>query len=103
MILKSKSYNFLENAKGLMKIRKSSENSEWSKQKAMILDLHHVKLQQEIKGIPVYGSEVIYHYNEKESFLNGRYHATPELDSYKPSLHKMCSDIAIEDVGELQN
>jgi len=104
---KSRSYNFLENAKGLMKIQNPTEEFRVIKTETDDLGFTHVRLQQEIKGIPVYGAEVIYHYSEKESFLNGRYHASIELDTYEPSFTKdVAHDIAVKDIGgitELEN
>jgi len=103
----SKSFNFLENAKGLMEIQNPSEEFRVIKTDNDELGFTHVKLQQEINGIPVYGSEVIYHYSEKESFLNGRYVETPSLESIKPSIaNANAEDIAIADIGgitELEN
>ena len=96
----ARSYNFLENAKGLMGIQNPIDEFRIVKTDEDELGFTHVRLQQEIKGIPIYGSEVIYHYTDTESFLNGRYTETPILDTYKPSLgSKSIEAIAIEDVG----
>jgi Zn-dependent metalloprotease len=100
----SRSFNFLDNAKGLMDIQNPIEEFRIIKSETDELGFTHVKLQQEIKGIPIYGSEVIYHYTGEEAFLNGRYTATPNLDSYKPSLElKTVEEIAIDDVGGVMN
>ena len=100
-------FNFLENAKGLMRISNPSEEFKVIKTEADDLGFTHVKLQQEIDGIPIYGAEVIFHYNDKESFLNGRSQETPKLDSSIPVLKiDAAIDIAIDDVGgiaEIEN
>ncbi len=96
----TRSFNFLENAKGLMQIQNPSEEFRIIKTQEDDLGFTHIKFQQEIKDIPVYGAEVIYHFNDKESFLNGRYEATPILESYEPSFAmEVAKEIAIKDIG----
>lgn len=96
-------YNFLENAKGLMSINNPSEEFKIIKTEVDELGFTHVKMQQEISGIPVYGSEVIFHSNATESFLNGRYEETPELESYVPTLQKkQVEEIVIQEIGGIQ-
>lgn len=96
----SKCYNFLENAKGLMKIESPSDEFKVVKTDNDELGFTHIKLQQEINGIPIYGAEVIYHFNGKESFLNGRYQKTPSLESIVPSISSNeAKDISIKDIG----
>ena len=95
-----RSFNFLENARDLMQIENPSEEFKVIKVTTDDLGYNHVKLQQQLGGVPVYGSEVIYHYNDKESFLNGRYKVTPELESLTPSLEKEdVKSIAVNDIG----
>lgn len=96
----SKSFNFLENAKGLMQIENPSQEFRVVKSIVDDLGITHVRLQQEFNGIPVYGSEVIFHTSEAESFLNGRYKATPKLESIDPSFATLeAEEIAIQDIG----
>lgn len=103
----SKSFNFLENAKGLMGIQNPSEEFKIVKTDNDELGYTHVKLQQVINNIPIYGSEVIYHFTDKESFLNGRFTETPVLETYVPSIENdNAEEIAIADIGgitELEN
>ncbi len=96
----TKSMNFLENAKGLMSIKNPSEEFRIVNSKEDDLGYTHIKYQQQINGIPVYGSEVIYHIKGDESFLNGRYEPTPELDSYVPVVaREAAEEIAVQDLG----
>ncbi|MDF1695576.1 MAG: M4 family metallopeptidase [Saprospiraceae bacterium] len=98
--MESKAFNFLENAKGLMKINNPSQEFRVVKIDTDDLGMTHVKLQQVIHGIPVYGSEVIYHTTKDASILNGRYTSTPSLDSYVPSIEKQnAEEIAVTDIG----
>jgi Zn-dependent metalloprotease len=98
----SRSLNFLENAKGLMKIQNPSEEFRVMQIRTDKLGFTHVKLRQEKNGLPIYGSEVVFHYSEKESFLNGRYEVSPELESYEPTITSATAeDISVEDVGGL--
>ncbi len=83
-----KALNFLENAKELMSIANPTDEFELMKIDEDELGMTHVKYQQTYKGIPVYGSEVIFHYDNKSQFLNGRYSKTPQLESVTPSLDK---------------
>lgn len=93
-------FNFLENAKGLMGIENPSEEFSVIKIDEDELGYTHVKLQQEVEGIPIYGAEVIYHSNSKMSFLNGSFHKTPKLDSYTPSIQQQkAEEITVDDVG----
>ncbi len=47
----------------------------------------HIRLQQMYQGLKVFGSEVILHENAGKVYLfNGRYHATPTLESVTPQV-----------------
>jgi Zn-dependent metalloprotease len=47
----------------------------------------HVRLQQQIQGIPVHGGELIAHcIGGRFQMLNGRYYPTPELPTLSPAL-----------------
>ena len=81
-----KALNFLENAKGLMSIESPSEEFVIIKSDIDDLGMTHMKYQQMYMGIPIYGAEVIYHFNNKSQWLNGRYVKTPNIKSVKPSL-----------------
>jgi len=78
-------YNFLENAKELMQIQNPSQEFRVIHSETDDLGMTHVKYQQEFKGIPVYGAEVIYHHDGKSAFVNGIYQPTPNIESLTPS------------------
>lgn len=81
-----KAMNFLENAKGLMFIDNPSEEFKILKSDTDALGITHIKYQQMYMGIPIYGAEVIYHFNNKSQWLNGRYVKTPNIESVTPNL-----------------
>ncbi|MGK0317494.1 MAG: Zn-dependent metalloprotease, partial [Saprospiraceae bacterium] len=81
-----KALNFLENAKGLMSIENPSEEFIIIKSDIDDLGMTHMKYQQLYMGVPIYGAEVIYHFNNKSQWLNGRYVKTPNIKSVTPSL-----------------
>ncbi|MEM9545748.1 MAG: M4 family metallopeptidase [Bacteroidota bacterium] len=92
--------NFLENAKNLMQIQDPLKEFKVLQTTTDDLGHVHVKMQQHIGGIPVYGSEIIYHENLEEVFLNGRYTSTPALDTHDPKFsNKEAEQIAIKDLG----
>jgi len=79
-------FNFLENAKPLLEVISPSEEFVAVSTEVDELGMTHVKFQQQYQGVPVYGSEMIYHYDARSQFVNGRHQATPELTSVTPSL-----------------
>ncbi len=81
-----KAMNFLENAKDLMLINNPIEEFNILKSDMDELGITHMKFQQTYMGIPIYGAEVIYHFNSKSQWLNGRYTKTPTLESVTPSI-----------------
>lgn len=93
---------YLEAVSDLMSI--NDPQSEWKLKNSMTdeLDIHHIKFQQVYNGIPIYGSEVIVHGNEKGmNMINGRYKTTPEIENLVPSLsHDDVKNIAIAELGE---
>lgn len=98
----ARSMNFLENAKGLMKVQNPSEEFKVIETKTDELGFTHVKMRQEIHGIPIYGSEIIVHITDEESFMNGRYVATPELESYTAQFDKKEAEaLTVNDLGGL--
>lgn len=95
-----KAMNFLENAKDLMSIQNPTEEFLEMKSETDELGITHVKYQQMYKGIPIYGSEVIYHSDSKSEWLNGRYSKTPNIDSVTPNMDlSSVTQITISDLG----
>jgi Zn-dependent metalloprotease len=95
--------NFLENAKDLMSITNPTEEFREMKSETDELGITHIKYQQMYKGIPIYGSEVIYHNNNKSEWLNGRYSETPNIESVAPSIDfASVAEIAVDDLGGIK-
>ncbi|MEE9438662.1 MAG: M4 family metallopeptidase [Saprospiraceae bacterium] len=101
--VEDKAYNFLENAKGLMKINNPQDEFELLDTQIDDIGMTHIKLQQMYNGIPVYGAEIIYHQTEKTQFVNGRYKATPASISTIPSLSILDSEMRVtSDIGAIK-
>lgn len=97
-------YNFLENAKELMNIENPSSEFEPILTQTDELGMTHVKYQQIHKGIPVYGAEVIVHFDHKNQILNGRYLSTPTVDDVTPQLdNNQVESLVIAEVGGIVN
>lgn len=98
-----KAMNFLENAKDLMLIQNPAEEFKVLKTDKDELGITHMKYQQMYMGIPIYGAEVIYHFNDKSQWMNGRYTKTPSIESVTPSVDMIAAkQLAITNVGEIK-
>ena len=66
------------------------------------LGMTHVKLQQQVKGVTVYGAYVMIHgQNKNYDFLNGSYFPTIDLDKTTPSFDiQMSKTIVRNELGE---
>jgi bacillolysin len=64
--------------------------------------IDHLRFQQYVKGVPVYGAEVILHgQNGQIDFLNGNYHAAFEIENVVPTLaQEDALQLCIVDRGE---
>jgi len=99
-----KALNFLENAKDLMLIKNPIDEFKVVKTDEDELGITHIKHQQMYMGIPVYGAEVIYHFDSKSQWLNGRYTKTPNLESLTPSIElPAIKQITIDHIGEIKD
>ncbi len=85
--VEEKGYIILESLEDNLKIDKPREEFEIKKVQSDELGQTHIRLQQMYKGIPIYGSEIIIHINQENSFLiNGRFSPTPQLENLTPSI-----------------
>jgi len=95
-------WEYLEAAAPMMKIK--NPNNEFSLISAQEDDLGmtHIKLQQQVNGIPVYGAYVMVHgQNQTFDFLNGTYFPTIELEKTSPSYDMEQSKIIVRnELGE---
>lgn len=89
----------------LMQIKNPSEAFKIVSSTTDELGMTHVKMQQQIQGVPVYGAEIIVH-GEGQSFdfLNGRYFPSFEMASVTPSLDdQKIQAICHQDLGGIQS
>jgi len=97
-----KGLNFLENAKPLLQVANPTEEFVAVNTEVDELGMTHVKFQQQYQGIPIYGSEMIYHYDARSQFLNGRHQPTPQLTSVTPSLDNNAMEASlVARIGEV--
>ena len=101
--LKDEAMNYLVATKSLMDIKEPATEWELISSNSDDLGMSHLKFQQMYKGIPIYGSEVIVHGDEKGmNAVNGRYLATPELEDITPSLSAdQALSTSNHDLGEI--
>lgn len=87
-------YGFMETYKDLLQIKEPSTEFEVKTIENDIVGNTHIRLSQRYQGLPIWGSDVVVHLNEMgvEGF-NGRYQATPLLESTKA---KISPDNALE-------
>ncbi|WP_276166353.1 M4 family metallopeptidase [Zobellia alginiliquefaciens] len=80
--------DYLIDVKDLIQIKNPEDEFVEISNKSDNLGQKHIKMQQVFKGIKVYGSEVILHFDKsnKISALNGRNKPTPHIESTEPKL-----------------
>jgi Zn-dependent metalloprotease len=95
-------WEYLENAAPLMKIKEPTNEFTLISAQDDELGMTHVKLQQQVKGVPVYGAYVMVHgQNQNYDFLNGTYFPTIDLDKTTPSFDtQMSKNIVRNELGE---
>lgn len=88
--LSTQSIRYLEAVGEALRIQMPSEEFVVSKISTDDLGQTHVRLTQQLAGIPVYGSEILLHQqNGKIQLFNGRYYPTPALENLTPTISKM--------------
>ena len=95
-------WEYLENAAPLMKIKEPTREFTFISAQDDELGMTHIKLQQQVKGVPVYGAYVMIHgQNKNYDFLNGSYFPTINLDKTTPSFDiQMSKTIVRNELGE---
>lgn len=98
-------FEYLDAAASMMKIEAPSEEFVISRTETDALHMTHVRLQQHVKGVPVYGAEVIIHgESNRFNFLNGTYFPTIKMESVLPSLKtEEAVHVTVTDLGEMIN
>lgn len=80
---------YLTAAAPMMKIKKPLDEFYILNVETDNLNMTHVRMQQHVKGIPIYGSEILIHGSDQNfNFLNGTYFPTIELDNVIPVISK---------------
>jgi len=94
-------FEYLENAAPLMKIKDPSNEFTLISVQDDELGMTHVKFQQQVKGLPVYGAYIMIHgQNQNFDFLNGSYFSTIDLDKTTPSFDiQMSKSIVRNELG----
>jgi Zn-dependent metalloprotease len=92
---------YLDAAAPLMQIKEPTQEFKIKSIEQDALEMTHVRLQQMVKGLPVYGAEIIIHgEGQNFDFLNGTYFPTIEMENVTPvyESHQTIS-IAETDLG----
>jgi len=81
-------YDFMKTYKDLLQISNPLAEFKVKNIESDEVGKTHIRLLQQYQGVPVWGSDVIVHLDEKgvESF-NGRYEASPKLESVNPNIN----------------
>lgn len=94
-------FEYLDAAAPLMQIKQPSQEFKIQSIEIDALDITHVRLIQLVKGLPVYGAEIIIHgEGQNFDFLNGTYYPTIEIENITPIYQKQQTlSIAEDDLG----
>jgi len=93
-------FNFIENAKELLDIQNAEKEYKVVSVEKDELGMSHVKFAQMHLDVPVYGAEIIFHFDDRQQFLNGRSVSTPELMSVEPAIDEsIAKERAVSDIG----
>jgi bacillolysin len=87
--IESQAMHYLSHAAPMMKIQNTSEEFRIVNMEKDDLGMTHVRMQQMVNQVPIYGAEIIIHHDGKAfDFLNG---------SYYPSVKSELNDVSISD------
>lgn len=79
--------DYLEAVEPVLKLKNPSEELKSVKVETDALGFTHVRLQQEWKGVPVYGAEAILHQKNGAFYLfNGRFFPSPAISDLTPGI-----------------
>jgi len=101
--IKSACDSYLKDISSLIGIKNPSSEFEIASINNDNLGQKHVRLNQKYLGIPIYGAEIIIHFNgDSVQLFNGRHHRTPSNNDIKPSFSSSSAiQKAIKDVRSL--
>lgn len=96
-------FDYLEAIKTPLQIKNPAAEFKIIDRKTDELGQTHIKLQQEYKGIKIYGGQVWLHAKAQQvDMFNGRNYATPKIDNIHPTLSKeTATDIANKAVSKI--
>jgi bacillolysin len=87
--LTAQSIGYLEAVGEALRIHMPSEEFVISKISTDNLGQTHIRMTQQLAGIPVYGSEILLHQQNGDiQLFNGRYYPTPTLENLIPTVSK---------------
>lgn len=98
-------FEYLSEAAPLMQIKNAEREFEIKSIETDLLDITHVRLQQVVKGLPVYGAEIILHgEGQNFDFLNGTYFPSVEIENLTPTYNgTQALNVAHKDLGGTVN
>jgi bacillolysin len=91
---------FLSENKVLFKINNPIQELSLEKVEADDMGFKHIKMQRFHNGIPIYGSELVAHYDKEGTLycVNGRYHPSIEMNTTPVLNSKRAVDISVDDI-----
>lgn len=95
-------FEYLEAAAPLMRIKNPLNEFAFISTEEDELGMTHIKLQQQVNGIPVYGANIMIHgENQNFDFLNGTYFPTIKMEKTAPSFDIDQSKVIVRnEIGE---
>lgn len=93
---------YVDALKPLLKLRNPTEELEVQTIEEDELKHTHVRLQQQFKGLPVYGGELILHAQDNQfTSLNGYHFKTPQLTNLTPRINEQqAAQLALADLAK---
>lgn len=101
-IPKASAFAFLQHFRAPLHLQAPEREFRIDRQKTDPRGITRTRMQQYHQNLPVYGTEIIIHSRAEEVLLfNGRYFATPELESIQPHLSaKEATEISRKDLAQ---
>ena len=95
--LATRTTHYLDALKSAMEIKNPREEFDVKKIETDELGQSHVRMQQKIGNVPVWGSEIIVHErNGRLELMNGNYFPTPSVKSLEPSILKDAAETNVQ-------
>jgi bacillolysin len=95
--LASRATQYLDAVKSVMSIKNPAEEFDIKNIDTDELGQSHVRMQQKLGGVPVWGSEVIVHEKQgRIALMNGNYFPTPTLTKLAPSFLQETAELSVK-------